>query len=53
VVGSRTGFSSSISSPRVYWSGDDSGIHRRVKEMLCATRRFGCSAIETPGRLAA
>src|ERR1700737_3435241 len=36
VIGSRTGFSSSISSPRVSRSDHDSGIRTRVKELLCA-----------------
>src|ERR1700722_5952760 len=31
VIGSRAGFSSSITSPRVYRSDNDSGIRRRVK----------------------
>jgi hypothetical protein len=34
VICSRTGFSSSIASPRVYRSDNDSGIRQAVKEML-------------------
>src|SRR4029077_18776912 len=41
VVCSRTGFSSSISSPRVYRCNNDSGIRRAVKATTTRTRWSG------------
>ena len=43
VVSSGTGFSSSISSPRVYRSDNDSGIRRAVKEMTMSLNSRGAS----------
>src|SRR5260370_24209389 len=43
VICSRTGFSSSISSPRVYRRVNDSGIRRAVKETVCALTLRGPS----------
>src|ERR1700737_2197907 len=52
VICSRTGFSSSISSPRVYRRVNDSGIRRAVKEtavhLRCADLRIGLERAFAP-----